>query len=36
VGVEYSSNQIKIRVDGSNEKLDLRMDGPTVFLKARF
>ncbi|MES2583413.1 MAG: hypothetical protein V4627_11905 [Pseudomonadota bacterium] len=36
VGVEYSATRVKIRVDGNNERLDLRMNGPTVFLKARF
>ena len=37
IGAEYSSTRIKIESDGSSGgKLDLKMDGPTVFLKARF
>ena len=37
IGAEYSSTRIKIESDGSSgSKLDLKMDGPTVFLKARF
>lgn len=36
IGAEYSSTRINIDSDGSNGTLDLRMDGPTIFLKARF
>lgn len=37
IGAEYSSTRIKIDSDGSSGgKLDLKLDGPTVFLKARF
>ena len=37
IGAEYSSTRINIDSDGSSGgKLDLKMDGPTVFLKARF
>ena len=36
IGAEYSSTRINIHSDGSNGILDLRMDGPTIFLKGRF
>ncbi|MEO7185917.1 MAG: hypothetical protein ABIY86_11470 [Rhodoferax sp.] len=36
IGAEYSSTQVKVDGDGSNGNLDLKMDGPTVYLKARF
>lgn len=36
IGAEYSSTRIKIDGDSSTGNLDLKMDGPTVYLKARF
>lgn len=36
VGLEYSATRIKIRSDGNNERLDLNMEGPSIFLKTRF
>ena len=36
VGAEYSATRIQINGEGNNQHLSLNMDGPTIFLKARF
>jgi hypothetical protein len=35
-GAEYSATRVKINADDNNETLDLKMNGPSVFFKARF
>jgi hypothetical protein len=36
VGAEYSATRVQVNMDGGNGQLDLRLDGPTIFMKARF
>jgi len=36
VGAEYSATRVRISDNGSDANLDLNLNGPTVFLKARF
>ncbi len=36
VGAEYSATRVSINVDDNNESLNVKLDGPTLFLKARF
>jgi hypothetical protein len=36
VGAEYSATRVRIEDDGGNANLNLRLNGPTVFVKARF
>ncbi len=36
LGAEYSATRISINDDGNHENLNIKLDGPTIFLKTRF
>ena len=36
VGAEYSATRVTINSDDGNQTLNLKLDGPTIFLKTRF